>query len=110
MMKQPRLLLSAAIGVCLLTGFAGTASGQPEVMWRLNGTGIRVDGYLLELNTSLCVTQPDGVGVSRTGRERQNNSYTRSGKIETVKIQMRTPKEFREQGSDWAGYGLGAVD
>ena len=55
MMKQPRLLLSAAIGVCLLTGFAGTASGQPEVMAWGNLTGIRVDGYLLELNTSLCV-------------------------------------------------------
>ena len=102
MMKQPRLLLSAAIGVCLLTGFTGTASGQPEVMAWGNLTGIRVDGYLLELNTSLCVTEPDGVGVSRTGRERQNNSYSRNGKIETVQIRMRPPKEFREQGADWA--------
>jgi hypothetical protein len=102
MMKQPRFLWSAAIGVCLLTGLAGTVSGQPEVMAWGNLTGIRVDGYLLELNTSLCVTEADGVGVSRTGRERQNNSYSREGKTETVKIQMRTPKEFREQGSDWA--------
>src|ERR1035441_6526696 len=109
-MKQPRLLLSAAIGVCLLTGFAGTASGQPEVMAWGNLTGIRVDGYLLELNTSLCVSQPDGVGLSRTGRERQTNSYSRNGKIETVKIWMRTPKEFRELGSDWAVGGTEVVE
>ena len=103
MMKQPRLLLSAAIGVCLLTGFAGTASGQPEVMAWGNLTGIRVDGYLLELNTSMCIAQPDGAGVFRTGRERQTNTYSRAGKIETVKVQMRTPKEFRDpQVPDWA--------
>jgi len=39
-----------------------------------NLTGIRVDGYLLELNTSMCIAQPDGAGVFRTGRERQTNS------------------------------------
>lgn len=101
-MKQPRLLLSAAIGACLLAGFTGTAFGQPEVMAWGNLTGIRVDGYLLELNTSMCIAQPDGVGISRTGRERQTNAYSRSGKVETVRIQMRTPREFRGQGADWA--------
>ena len=101
-MNQARRLLSAAIGICLLTGFAGTASAQPEVMAWGNLTGLRVDGYLLELNTSMCIAQPDGVGVFRTGRERHTNSYSRNGKIETVKVQMRTPKEFRDQGSDWA--------
>jgi O-glycosyl hydrolase len=101
-MKQPCLPLSAAVALCLLTGLAGTASAQPEVMAWGNLTGIRVDGYLLELHSSLCVTEPDGVGLSRTGRERQNNSYSRNGKTETVKIWMRTPKEFRKQGSDWA--------
>jgi len=109
-MKPPRLLLSAAIGVCLLAGFSGTASGQPEVMAWGNLTGIRVDGYLLELNTSMCIAQPDGVGVSRTGRERQTNAYSRSGKIETVKIQMRTPKEFRDQGTEWAIAGTEVVE
>src|SRR5450631_191372 len=101
-MKPARLLWSAAIGVCLLTGFAGTAHAQPEVMAWGNLTGIRVDGYLLELNTSICVAQPDGVGVFRTGRERQTNAYSRAGKIETVKVQMRTPREFRSQGSEWS--------
>jgi O-glycosyl hydrolase len=72
------------------------AFGQPEVMAWGNLTGIRVDGHLLEFGTSMCVAQPDLAGVSCTGRERQTNNYSRSGKVETVTIQMRTPREFRD--------------
>jgi len=81
---------------------AGALFAQPEVMAWGNVTGIRVNGHLLELNTSICVAQPEMAGVFCTGREKQQNSYARSGKIETVKVQMRAPREFRDaQGERW---------
>jgi hypothetical protein len=104
--------LFAAVCVCLLAGFAGTAFGQPEVMAWGNVTGIRVDGQLMELNTSMCVAQPDWAGVTRTGREKQTNSYARNGKVETVTVQMRPQKEYRDPapGHDWALAGKETVE
>jgi len=66
-----------------------------------NLNGIRVDGYLFALNSSMCVVQPDG-SVFATGRERQTNSYSRGGKIETVTVAMR--------GKDWALNGKEVVE
>jgi hypothetical protein len=94
-------VLRAAIGVFLLAGLAGSAAAQPETMAWGNLTGIRVDGQLMELNSSMCVAQPDWSAVSRTGRERQTNSYSRKGKVETVTIQMQPPRPLRTQGVDW---------
>jgi len=88
--------------IFLMAAFAGAAFAQPEVMAWGNLTGLRVDGHLLELGTSMCVAQPELAGVSCTGREKQQNSYSRNGKIETVRIQMRAPREFRDpQGEGW---------
>jgi hypothetical protein len=82
--------------------FAGAAFAQPEVMAWGNLTGLRVDGHLLELSTSLCIAQPDLADLSCTGREKQQNKYSRDGKTETVNVQMRTPREFRDlQGNNW---------
>jgi hypothetical protein len=66
-----------------------------------NLTGIRVDGHLFELNSSMCVAQPDG-SVFTTGREKQNNTYSRDGKVETVGVQMR--------GHGWALNGRETVE
>ena len=77
---------STAAIVWFLAGFAGTAFGQPETMAWGNLTGVRVDGHLLEAATSMCVAQPDWSGVSCTGREKQTNRYSRSGKTETVTV------------------------
>jgi O-glycosyl hydrolase len=66
-----------------------------------NLNGIRVDGHLFELNSGMCVVQPDG-SVFITGRERQTNSYSRAGKIETVTVAMR--------GKDWALNGKEVVE
>lgn len=88
--------------IVLVTAFAGAAFAQPEVMAWGNLTGLRVDGHLLELSTSMCVAQPELAGVSCTGREKQQNNYSRNGKIETVSVQMREPREFRDpQGNGW---------
>ena len=80
----------------LFAAFAGAAFAQPEVMAWGNLTGMRVDGHLLELATSMCVAQPELAGVSCTGREKQQNSYARNGKTETVTIQIRPAREFRD--------------
>lgn len=88
--------------IILFAAFAGAAFAQPEVMAWGNLTGLRVDGHLLELSTSMCVAQPELAGVSCTGREKQQNNYSRNGKIETVTVQMRAPREFRDpQGNGW---------
>jgi O-glycosyl hydrolase len=83
-----RHLIFAATCAGLLATWAGTASGQPETMAWGNLTGIRVDGHLFELNSSMCVVEPDG-SVFTTGREKQTNNYSRNGKTETVTVQMR---------------------
>jgi hypothetical protein len=77
-----RILLPAIL-------LAAPAFAQPEVMAWGNISGIRVDGHLMEVNSSLCVPRPDWSGVTRTGQERQTSSYTRDGKLETVKLQMQ---------------------
>ena len=77
--------------ISIAAGLAGTAFAQPETMAWGNLTGIRVDGYLLELNSSLCVAQPGMASVFRTGRERQTNSYARDGRVETITVQLREP-------------------
>ncbi|SPE33965.1 conserved exported hypothetical protein [Candidatus Sulfopaludibacter sp. SbA6] len=88
--------------IIVIAAFAGAAFAQPEVMAWGSLTGLRVDGHLLELSTSMCIAQPELAGVSCTGREKQQNSYSRNGKTETVRVQMRAPREFRgPQGAGW---------
>ena len=82
--------------IVLFAACAGAAFAQPEVMAWGNLTGLRVDGHLLELSTSMCIAQPEMAGVSCTGREKQQNSYSRNGKIETVNILIRPAREFRD--------------
>ena len=86
-------MIRTIVSVILLLAVAGAVSAQPEVMAWGNLTGLRVDGHLLELATSICVAQPEMAGVSCTGRERQQNSYSRNGKTETVTVQMRAPRD-----------------
>src|SRR5271157_4357874 len=88
--------------IIVIAAFAGAAFAQPEVMAWGNLTGLRVDGHLLELSSSMCVAQPELAGVSCTGREKQQNSYARNGKVETVTVQVRAPREFRDpSGPGW---------
>jgi hypothetical protein len=88
--------------IILFAAFAGAAFAQPEVMAWGNLTGLRVEGHLLELGTSMCVAQPELAAVSCTGREKQQNNYSRNGKTETVTVHMRAPREFRDpQGAGW---------
>src|ERR1019366_9434286 len=88
--------------IILFATFTTVAFAQPEVMAWGNLTGLRVEGHLLELSTSMCVAQPESAAVSSTGREKQQNNYSRNGKTETVTVRMRAPREFRDpQGAGW---------
>jgi hypothetical protein len=102
------MMIRTTGSIILFAAFAAEAFAQPEVMAWGNLTGLRVDGHLLELSTSMCVAQPEMAGVSCTGREKQQNSYSRNGKTETVTVQMRTPREFREPQS--AGWVMAATE
>jgi hypothetical protein len=73
----------------LLLGFAGAALAQPETTAMGNVTGIRVDGQLFEINSSMCVVRPDWSGNVRGGGR---NSFARDGKVVTVKIQPPAPR------------------
>jgi hypothetical protein len=106
-----RHLMFAAACVGLFAGCIGTAYGQPETMAWGNLNGIRVDGHLFELNSSMCIAQPDWSSVFMTGREKQTNAYSRNGKIETVTVQMRAPREARDaDGNGWALNGKEVVE
>ena len=95
-------MIRIAISIISLAAFAGVAFAQPEVMAWGNLTGIRVEGHLLELATSMCVAQPELVALTCTGREKQQNAYSRNGKVETVTVRMRAPREYRDaQGAGW---------
>lgn len=102
--------LTAAIFPYLLAGFAGTAYAQPETMAWGNLTGIRIEGQLMELNSSMCVVEPNWTAVSCTGRERQQNSYARNGKVETVSVNMRPPRELRKRDVSWRLFGKEIVE
>ena len=62
--------------------------GQPECMAWGNLTGIRVDGQLMEFETSLCVIGSSLMEVSNTAKERQRPSYRREGNKETISTNL----------------------
>jgi hypothetical protein len=75
---------SAFLLAGLLLTFAGAALSQPETMATGSVAGIRVEGQLFEVNSSLCVVKTDWSGNLRGGGQ---TSYTREGRVVTVKMQ-----------------------
>ena len=100
-MSHKNHLFSALPCALALAGFASIATAQPETIDWGNLTGIRVDGQLIELNSSMFVVELNWAAVSRTGRERQANAYSCEGKIETARVTMRPPRPLRDQGVAW---------
>jgi hypothetical protein len=83
--KKPRILI-AAICIGIIFEFACQAFCQPEVMGWGNMTGIRIDGQLMEFETSLCVVSPDWKVSTCTAKEEQRSTYSRNGKIQTITV------------------------
>lgn len=80
------------IFICLFILFLSqtyVAKAQPELMaWR-NLTGIRVEGQLMDFETSLRVVKKGWTDFEATGREKQRPGYDREGMKQTVNTNIK---------------------
>src|SRR5512133_532039 len=83
-------------------------NAQTELMAWGNITGIRVEGQLMEFETSLMVAGKDWTATNETGRERQSPKYHRDGQTQVVKTEMSGIK-FTEEVLD-KGLGNAIID
>jgi hypothetical protein len=83
-------------------------SAQTEVMAWGNITGIRVEGQLMEFETSLKVADKDWNSINSTGRERQRPKYNRTGDTQTVNTEFAGFKFVQEANEN--GPGCARVD
>lgn len=67
---------------------ASPSSAQPEVTAWGNLEGIRVEGQLLEFETSFRVVGADWTRVAATGKERQSPRFSRENNIPTVETRI----------------------
>jgi hypothetical protein len=91
-----KIALASAL---LLGGTAPQAHAQAELAPWGNLTGIRLQGELLELGTSLQVAGPGWAHVAVTGHERQRPTYTRQGTQQLVTTRLDS-LAFREVVAD----------
>jgi hypothetical protein len=83
------LLLPNCAPFLLLCFFSCIAAqGQVEVEPWGNITGIRIDGQLMEFESSIRVAAKDMSQVYSTGKERQHPRYAREGKVQIVSTQI----------------------
>jgi O-glycosyl hydrolase len=78
-------LLSPLILLFFMTGLV---NAQTEVMAWGNITGIRVEGQLMEFESSFRVIGKDGSVINATGREKQHPKYHRDGQTQTVTTEL----------------------
>lgn len=67
-------------------------NAQTEVMAWGNITGIRIDGQLMEFESSLRVAGREWTAVNATGKERQRPRYDREGETQTVTTEVGSIK------------------
>ena len=64
--------------------FINNATAQTEVEPWGNITGIRVDGQLMQFESSICVVAKDWAQLNATAKERQHPKYIREGNTQIV--------------------------
>ncbi|MBN3034196.1 MAG: hypothetical protein JW861_01305, partial [Bacteroidales bacterium] len=79
-----------SIHLFILLSLTGVSSSfaQPEVYPWSNISGIRIDGELVELNSSLCVVGPDWSQVFKTAKEEARYQYQRRDATQKVSVSM----------------------
>ncbi|MDR0537280.1 MAG: hypothetical protein LBH04_04425 [Tannerellaceae bacterium] len=82
-----KLLLSGAIMAIVF--LSQSLMAQTEVMAWGNMTGIRIDGLLVDFESSVRVVKSQWADVDFTGRERQRPRYTREGEKQIVKSKIQ---------------------
>jgi hypothetical protein len=96
--------LCAAFALALL---AGAVEAQTEVMAWGNITGIRVEGQLIEFESSFRVVETGWTDMDFTGRERQSTQYSRKDHTQTVKSSVK--RVNFEQAVEDKGKGIAGV-
>ena len=79
------------MGIFIITTMllASPAAAQTEVMAWGNMTGIRIDGLLIDFESSIRVVNTNWANVDYTGRERQRPRYVRDGQMQIVKSKIQ---------------------
>ena len=72
----------------LLITISSFAYAQPEVYPWSNISGIRVDGELMELNSSFTIVGQDWSTVRKTAKERARYQYTRDGDTQLTNVSI----------------------
>lgn len=88
-MGKRRSTLMAAVAALMVVSLSYVPSvyAQTEVMGWSNITGIRVDGELMEFESSLRVVDREWTAIQSTGKEKQDRpQYTRDGQSQIVRI------------------------
>jgi hypothetical protein len=81
---SPGYISTILFAIILSTLFTLPAQSQPELMAWGNLTGIRVQGQLMEFESSLRVVDKGWLDFNATGREKQDSKYDREGQKQTV--------------------------
>ena len=82
---------------------------QTEVMAWGNITGIRVDGQLMEFESSLRVAGTEWSAINATGKERQRPRYDREGDTQTVTTEVGSIKFTESVTESGAGIALVSI-
>jgi hypothetical protein len=88
MSKTNRRHLIIVSSMLLSVGFTNQALSQPECMAWGNLTGIRVEGQLIEFESSLCLIGSDLMQVTQTAKEQQRPDYRLEGNRQTIKTSL----------------------
>jgi len=105
-MKLCRALLAILIPTILMT--PAPTFAQPEVEAWGNLIGIRVDGQLMEFETSLRVVDQNWTDISQTAKERQRPDYRREGNSRI--ITTRIDSLFFTEVVEGSARGVATVD
>ena len=83
------------------------ATAQTEVMAWGNLTGIRVEGQLMEFETSFRVVETNWIKITSTGRERQPTKFSRTGAV--AKVNSSVQRVSFEQNVEDKAKGTAAI-
>jgi hypothetical protein len=82
-------LQAVLLTACLTLASATPLAAQTEVMAWGNITGIRVEGQLMEFESSFRVVETGWTLEDFTGKERQPTGYSRNGRTQTVQSSVK---------------------
>ncbi|HEY5569935.1 MAG TPA: hypothetical protein VIK42_00495 [Bacteroidales bacterium] len=87
-MRKRIIEVITVIAMWIVASVVMPLSAQTEVMAWGNMTGVRVDGELIQFESSLRVAADGWLFIEATGKERQRPSFHRDGNTQTVTTQI----------------------